>query len=326
MLQYLKLAWKKQTKFYLSLNFSDIWFIALLHIFVAWNGVQFILQPEHLFFFFDSIAFRQNYSLLQEIHPDFVYWFIFLSASFILLILCLKSAFEIELFEIVRKKLKIDNEQLILNRIYENGLIESHLTPPYEEEQLKKLSIKDKFNLYVNLIVPTIFHNIGIIIILGIIYLLFFLVYKLLIVTGLQIELNLVELLRYSIIYFMIGLIFFNSIIVDFILPKMAQGKNFSETLGKIYDYFAINKLNFILFYTFKLFLITMNVLILIYFMYYLFPEPIIIIPVNMSVQTCIVNIFTVFLGVILSMILNAVFVMFFNIYSICLKEVMFEF
>jgi len=288
MIKNFKQAFKSNLDFYRKKDMYEFFNLAFLHIFIAWNGIQFILYPSHFNIIVDFFSLLQNFQTVQDIQKDYIAWFLFIIGSFVLFYMGLKYFFEIIFYDKIRKD---DNQ------------------------------IKNKYTFFQNLIIPSFFHNLGVLFILFTVCLLFLLLYFLLTVIGIQIEIDFVEILKYMIFFFLLSLVFFNSLVIDFVLPEMAKGHSFSISLKKFYHLFLDKKLKVVHFYLVKILFMIVNVIVFYLFLKFLFSEPVIVLPINVSV----LNIFIVFIGFMISVVLNAVFVMFFNVYSFFLKDEIIE-
>ena len=188
-LLFFKLAWESQIAFYKTSSLMNFLFLAFLHIFIAWNGIQLILQPLHFNFIIDYLSILQNYKNIIDAQSFYIPLYLYICFSLIFIFLGLKYYMEI-----------------LFSERYE--------------------SLGKKLN-FINLIIPAFLHNVGLVFILSTIYLFFLFIYFMLLAFGIHIEINNLLLLKYSVLYFLSGLLFFNFIVIDFILPELTKGNTF---------------------------------------------------------------------------------------------------
>ena len=286
-------ALKEQIAFYKSATPLNYILVAILHIFIAWNGIQFIALPAHLNYIVDYSSMMTNFRMLVDTQPSFIPLFAFLCVTFIIL------------YFLVRNFCEIVNLELMKSEAKSHG--------------------KERFNMLINFSVPSFFHNLGLVFILSSAYLMLLILYLVLIIFNVHITLNALVVLRYSLFYFFISLVVFNTITIDFVLPELQKSQTFSNSLYKFFKYFLSNKLNVCFFYSLKFCLMALNVLVLIYCMNLFIRYPILHLPVNINMYSSLFNTLTLFVGVLISLMMNSILMQFFNIYCFKFQQILFK-
>jgi len=294
------LALKEQIIFYKSATPLNFILIAILHIFIAWNGIQFIILPAHLNYILDHNSVMTNFRILTGVQANFIPLFVFICVTFILLYFFIRNFCEIINLKLMKKDILSGTE---------GG----------------KARRKEIFDLLINFSIPSFFHNFILIFILSSIYLMLLIIYIILLVFNVQITLDVFSILRYSLFYFLIGLVVFNTITIDFVLPELQMARTFSDSLQKFFRYFLSNKLNVCFFYSLKFCLMALNIMIFIYCLNLFIYEPILRLPVNIDIYSCLFNTFTLFIGVFISLMLNSIFMQFFSIYCFKFQQIVFR-
>ena len=292
MYNHLKLSWKRQNEFYRNFGFLDFFSLFFIHIFIAWNGIQFLLFPLHFDYIIDTISIFQNYEIVEKTQSVYVPLYIFCIVTGLILFIFIRNYMEIEFNNIFHKK---------------------------------KTSFKDQFIHLVNFSIPAISHSFFVVFVLATAYLFLLILYFLLLSFGIGIPLNLHWVVKFSFLYFCIGVICYNIITTDFVLPELLKSKTYTEAINKFYAYFKENKLKFFFFYTFKFCCISINILILIYFLHYFVPRSFIILPQTVGLQSSLVLIVTLFSGVMLSLLINSFIIQFLSVFCYSLFSVLFK-
>ena len=286
------IAFKKQITFYKSLKPLDYIFLFLIYIFVSWNGIQFIMNPKHLLLILNHYYLNENINTVIVNQTTFLPSFGFIILTFILIYYLLKVYYEIG-----------------FNSFF------------YTE----KIGIKQKFNILVDFTIPTLYHVLGIIFILTTIYLALIIIYMLLMTIGLFFVLDIVNIIMFTVFYYIIGIFVFHVCLFDFVLPEMLHKKTFSELFKNMLTYFSNNILNIIIFYLFKLILVSSSVILFIYFLIFAFKLPVFQLPLITDFADGLNATTTLLLSVTTSIIIFSVFIHFFSLYCHFLKKELFK-
>ena len=112
----LHLTWQKQMEYYKSSSFLDWFSMLFIHVFIAWNGIQFIIFPLHFDFIIDIYSIIQNFHIIYQTQHIYlpIYCF-FLITGFIFYIF-LKNFMEIE-FHYYFHKIKPNFKQQFIQTI-----------------------------------------------------------------------------------------------------------------------------------------------------------------------------------------------------------------
>ena len=293
MSEYLKKAWLRNFLFFRGLRFSDFFLLLLFHVFIAWNGVQFFLKPTLLSYLIDDYSILQNVKIIMDNQMSFIPLFVFILLTLVFIYFLIRIFFDISFYGMFKKRV---------------------------------ISLKNKFIIIINFSMPSLFHNLGFLFILSSLYLVFILIYILLIVMNIRIAFDFYGFIKYSALFYFLGILLFNLIISDFVLPELIREGSFSHSLKKFYAYFLQNKSNIIFYYSFKLCIISLNILILVYFYKYIFLKaPFFHLAISTGLMTNLVNTFSLFASLLISLIINSFFVLFFNVFCYSLRDIMFK-
>ena len=282
MKKHLILAFKYQIKFYKSLKFVDYLLLAVLHVFIAWNGIQFLLVPTHINSFIGYNSMMRSINTIAQTQSRIIPLLLFIILSVVILFFMIRNYFEIVYLDVMKSQ---------------------------------KQKITNKFNLLINFTIPSFFHNLGIVFIMSSLYLLLLIVYLLLVVMNVHIPVDIFFVKRLSFIYFFSGLVLYNSVSIDFILPEMSKTGSYSSALTKFLKYFLLKKQDIFFFYSLKFFLIAINMVIFIGLINLFIRQPLFRLPLSMSLNMSLINTLTFLSCLFISLIINSVFVQFFNVY-----------
>ncbi len=293
MYKLINICLKEFINFYYSLKINDIMLLVILHVFISWNGFQFILDTSHLSLIIDNLSILYYLNIILQRFTNYIPILVFTSISGILIFFFLHNYLEIIFY---RRFFRIN----------------------------KQLS-DDKFNLFVNYSMPAFFYNLWILFILATIYLVFIVIYIFILIFGVYINLNIISVIQYSTIYFLFCIFFFNLVINDFVLPLVIEGNTFTDSIKKLFNYLLIHKLQLIKFYLLKFSLILINLTIFSIVLDILqgvrinhgisFNLP------HLANRTGFFNSMIVLsLGILISLVLNAFGIHFLNIYVTKLK------
>ena len=285
-------TFKSQVDFYKSSKTFDIAIVFFLNIFIGWNGIQFLLYPSHLYLFINSHSLQQNYHAITMIQQYFIPLFIYITISCFILFTIFKVYSEISFQNMIQRQ---------------------------------RLSFKRKFNLLINFTVPAFLHNIGVVFVLASVYLLFVIVFSILIVLDIVVNINQIEIMRISLLYFAVGLILFNMILHDFVLMDMTRSNSFSISLKKFYAFFQQNKLNMYFFYSLKFCLMGLCTLLFVYFLVFIFSTQIIQIPFASDLYTSLVATTKLIFAILLSLSMYAIILQFLNTYCYLMLKDLFS-
>lgn len=292
-----KNSFKRQSSFYASLGFLDSFILGIIHLFIGWNGIQFVLRPTHLFFLIEDLSMYQTFNSILDSKTNFLPMFAFVIISLVLILYFLHNYFEI----VLHKRFFSKDES--------------------------KGKIKTYYNAFVNYSVPALFHNLWMGFILTSVYLFMLAVYFLLVVFGIRISFDLLSFIKITVFYFAFCLFFFNIILSDFIVPGICSGDSFSSVIKKFFHYFSENKSRIILYYMAKLAIIFTNMFLFIFTLKLVFVhafKDIYFLSLsnfyNVSGAFTAVGIFV--LGLVTSLLINVFWVQIFNVFF---KNMFFE-
>ena len=288
----LQQTWQKQTEYYRSSSLLDWLSMLFIHIFIAWNGVQFIIFPAHFDYIIDLYSIIQNFNIIYETQYIFIPLYAFCLLTGLLIFVFLKNFMEIEFHLSFHKS---------------------------------KISFKDQFIQTINFSIPSFSHNFFILFVLATAYLVLLILYFLCISFEIHFNLDLSFIGKFTTYYFIFGVLFFNILTIDFILPETMKSKTYSESIENFYAYFKKNKLKFSFYYSFKICCISINMFLLLHFFYHFVPKSFIVLPLSIGVESSLMIIVTLFSGALISMLINAFIVQFLNVFCYCLFSVLFE-
>ena len=276
-------AFKQQIAFYRSIKLIDYISLAVLHIFIAWNGIQFFIVPTHVNYLIGYNSLMRSISIITYTQMRTVPLLLFIIMSIVIIFFFIRNYMEIVYLEMMKSE---------------------------------KQRLKHKFNLWVNYTIPSFFHNIGVVFIMSSLYLMLLIAYFLLVVLGIHIPVDVFFVKRWSLIYFFTGLVIYNTVTIDFVLPEMSKTGSYTNALTEFLNYFMVNKQNIFYFYSFKFFLIALNMLIFVCLIRLFVQQPLFRLPLSVSLQTSVINVFTFLSSLWISMIRNSVLMQFLNVYS----------
>ncbi|MCL1826981.1 MAG: hypothetical protein FWG20_02970 [Candidatus Cloacimonetes bacterium] len=287
----LRLTFQKMGEVFEDLSLLKAFELFCLHIFASWNGIQFLFYPIHFGYIVDTVSIVENYFEITRHQQIFIPVFIFCILTGLLMLLLFRCLLEIDLY-------------CFLSKV--------------------TLSFRGYWDSLINYSVPSIINNLFIVLILATAYFLIGIVYFLLASCGVQIDLNPRWVFNFSAFYFVTGVVTFNLLTADFVIPYMLKSFTYTDSLNKFYSYFLQNKKRVLCFYIVKFICIVSSLLIFIYFLHFFLPEPFIRLPFSMDVITSFQNISVLFCAVVLSLIIYSVIILFFNILCSSLFFVLF--
>ena len=292
MLKILKLTFNKHIEQYKKSSFIDLFSILFLHVFISWNGIQFLFYPIHFDYLIDITSIAQNIAIIEQTQALYIPLYLFCIITGFIIIYFIKNYMEIEMY------------------CYNNNIV---------------LSFKHHFIHLINFSVPAFFNNIFIVFVLATVYFLLMILYFLLISFNINIPLSFDWLVKFSIYYFFTGIVMFTIISTDFILPEILRSNTYKDGMNKFHLYFQENKRKVFFFYLFKLLCVITNIIIFIFFLHYFIPTTILTLPLSTSLSSSLILILTIFSGVVLSLLINSVIVLFLNIFCTNLFDVLFD-
>jgi len=260
----------------------DICYLFALHIFVAWNGVQFFYFPIHLSMFVEKSIVWENIILISTTQKGYVPLYIFIIGTILGLYFYLKHIFEIRYY-------------LEVNKI--------------------RICSQEQFHLFLNYTVPSFFYNILFLVLLLIIYSFLVAVYLLLIFYKIVDPLSQIKLVQFFLTYLVSGIILFNIWVNDFILPKLVINYSFTQSILFFMRYWGKNFRKIIYFYLVKIICIITSLLLLVLVLKY-YPNNYlsIYLTYNYNLVNGLYNLIMLFWGAIVSMFLYAFIICFFNV------------
>jgi len=284
-------AWENLIHFYKNLTTQDFIAIFLLHLFISWNGIQFILNPNHIYLILSSSSVEETASSILDSQTAFLPTFFYIVMSFIICYFMVK---------------------VFCDLTFEHTIREYHTT------------IKNRISTMIDFCVPAFFHNLGVIFILASVYLIFLIVYILLIVMNIEVTLDVYEVIKYTVWYFACGIVIFNVVLLDFILPYMSPQKSFSQILKSFLFFFTQNKMNICFFYSLKLCLIGFSLMLYVLFLVFVIRQPFLSLYESFSFTENLYNTSTIFVVLSISIILFSFFMQFFSLYCYQVKNILF--
>jgi hypothetical protein len=144
-----------------------------------------------------------------------------------------------------------------------------------------------------------------------------------LLVFGIHFTLDAFKVIKYSIAFFAMGIMLYNLFVADFILPELSEKKSFYYCNRKIYQYFLSNKLNVCFFYSFKLCLVGISLILYLYALIFI-SKPLIYLPTAVDFSSNLYITWLTILGAFVSICLYALFIQFFNVFCLQLKHTLF--
>jgi len=285
------IALKDLLAYYKHLSIMEIIGVSFWHIFISWNGLQFIMNPQHIYLIIYSGSIEENVNTVLEYQSSFLPSFFYICITLIIVYLFLKVFFEVT-FE--------------------------------SECHQQDISLKQRVNVSINFCIPAFFHTLGVLFILASAYLIVVIIYLILIITNIQIVPDVYDVIRYSLWYFGIGVVLFNAVLLDFVLPLMRQGNTFSVVLKKCYYYFTENKMNLCFFYSLKLCMIGISMMLYLFFLAYVVREPFLTLTTTSGLQNNLYNTSIILLAFTVSVVVFAFFMQFFSMYCYQIKNIIF--
>jgi len=285
------IALKDLLSYYRHLSVMEIIGVSFWHIFISWNGIQFLMNPQHIYLIIFSSSVEENVNTILEYQSSFLPSFFYICITLLIVYLLLKVFFEVT----------FDSEC-----------------------KHQDISLKQRINIMINFCIPALFHTLGVLFILASVYLIVVIIYLILIVTNIRIVPNVYEVIRYSLWYFAIGAVLFNTVILDFVLPEMKQGNTFSLVLKRCYYYFSENKMNLCFFYSLKLCMIGISMMLYLFFLAYVIREPFLTLTATNGLQNNLYNTSIILLAFAVSVIVFSFFMQFFSMYCNQIKNMLF--
>jgi len=286
------IAFTNLLSFYKSLRWKELMTIFILHIFISWNGIQFIINPRHIYIFIFSDSLNEGIKSVMDYQSAFIPSFFYIFCSLILCYALLKVFCGITFEQNVR------------------GL---------------KTHISERVNTVIDFCVPALFHNLGVLFILASVYLIFLVVYILLVIMNIEIILDVYNVIEYSMWYFAVGIVIFNIVLLDFILPQMSKGETFSDTLKRFFSFCYENKMNICFFYSLKLCMIGFSLMLYVLFLVYVVQQPLFSLDSTFSFAENMLNTSILALVMSVSIIIFSVFMQFFSLYCYQVKNILFS-
>ncbi|MDD4155350.1 MAG: hypothetical protein PHY08_02150 [Candidatus Cloacimonetes bacterium] len=288
---------KKVLHFYKSLSISEILLLLTLHIFIAWNGIQFILNSSHLFYLVDYYSLIKNLNFILESYTNLIPLIAFIILSGIMVFFYLHNLFEI----------------IFAKRYF-----------------LKEYQTDNNFSIFTNYSMPAFFHNLWMFFILASIFLVIIVLYILLLIFGIYVKISLLSIIKYTFTYFFFCLFFFNLMLNDFVLPLVIKGYTFSRALKRFYRYLSIHKKKIITYYFFKLCLIFINLALLTITVSLLSPFFIkhnifLYLPFIDNSYSIFNTLFFFFIAITISLLINSFWIQFLNVLSSIVKYKIFN-
>jgi len=285
-------ALKDLLAYYRHLSIMEIVAITFWHIFISWNGIQFIMNPQHIFLIIFSSSLEENMNTVLEYQSSFLPSFFYICITLIIVYLFLKVFFEIT-FDCEFKR--------------------------------QNMTFRQRLNTMINFCIPAFFHTLGVLFILASLYLIVVIIYMVLIVINIQIVPDVYEVIRYSLWYFAFGVVLFNAILIDFVLPQIGKDDTFSLVLKRLYSYFMQNKMNICFFYSLKLCMIGISMLLYLLFLAYVIREPFLSLTNTFGLQNNLNNTAVIILAFAVSVAIFSFFMQFFSLYCYHIKNILFD-